>query len=127
MPVADVSSSDKAAAEEALQENSDEEAEIGMYLDINLFKEVTKTDAATSQTETEESKITETSGKVTITITIPEELINTDAGISRTYKIVRVHEDENGNLITDVIEGKFNKNDGTFTFETDKFSTYAVA
>lgn len=127
VPVADVSSSDKAAAEEALQENSDEEAEIGMYLDINLFKEVTKTDAATSQTETEESKITETSGKVTITITIPEELINTDAGISRTYKIVRVHEDENGNLITDVIEGKFNKNDGTFTFETDKFSTYAVA
>ena len=127
IPVGDVSSSDKAAAEAALESTDNEQAEIGMYLDINLFKEVTKTDAATSQTETEESKITETSGKVSITITIPEELINTDGGISRTYRIVRVHEDESGKLITDVIEGVFNKRDKTFTFETDKFSTYAVA
>ena len=92
--------------------------EIGMYLDIDLFKQV-----GTAA----ETPVTETSGKVAITITIPDNLINTDASITRTYKIIRVHEDENGNLITDVIEGVFNPDDNSFTFETDKFSTYALA
>ena len=92
--------------------------EIGMYLDIDLFKQV-----GTAA----ETPVTETSGKVAITITIPENLINTDASITRTYKIIRVHEDANGQLITDVIEGVFNPNDNSFTFETDKFSTYALA
>lgn len=92
--------------------------EIGMYLDIALFKQL---GTAT------EVPVTKTAGAVTITITIPENLINTDASVTRTYKIIRVHEDENGNLITDVIEGAFNPEDNTFTFETDKFSTYALA
>ena len=89
-----------------------------MYLDIDLFKQV-----GTAA----ETPVTETSGKVAITITIPDNLNNTDASITRTYKIIRVHEDENGNLITDVIEGVFNPDDNSFTFETDKFSTYAFA
>lgn len=92
--------------------------EIGMYLDIDLFKQVGN---AT------ESQVEETSGAVTITITIPDNLINVDASVTRTYKIIRVHEDGYGNLITDVIEGKFNPEDNSFTFETDKFSTYALA
>ena len=92
-----------------------------MYLDIGLFKEVTNADL------TEETQITETSGKVTITIAIPEELINTNSSVDRTYRIIRVHEDENGNLITDVIEGIYDSITKTFTFETDKFSTYALA
>ena len=91
--------------------------EIGMYLDIDLFKQV-----GTAA----ETPVTETSGKVAITITIPDNLINKDASITRTYKIIRVHEDENGDLITDVIEGVFNPDDNSFTFETDKFSTYAL-
>ena len=94
------------------------DAEIGMYLDIDLFKQV-----GTAA----ETPVTETSGKVAITITIPENLINTDASITRTYKIIRVHEDANGQLITDVIEGVFNPDDNSFAFETDKFSTYALA
>lgn len=92
--------------------------EIGMYLDIDLFKQVGN--AA-------ETPVTETAGAVSITITIPDNLINTDASVTRIYKIIRVHEDQNGNLITDVIEGIFNSEDKTFTFETDKFSTYALA
>jgi hypothetical protein len=130
VPANQVSSSDKAAAEEVLGKNDNElneTTEIGMYLDINLFKEVTKTDETTSKTESEESKITETSGKVTISIQIPDELINTDSSVERIYRIIRVHEDRNGNLITDVIEGVFDPETNTFTFETDKFSTYALA
>lgn len=94
------------------------DSEIGMYLDIELFKQI-----GTSN----EIPVNHTDGKVTIKITIPDELINTDASITRTYKIIRVHEDEAGNLITDVIEGVFNSGDNSFTFETDKFSTYALA
>lgn len=94
------------------------DAEIGMYLDINLFKQVG---------DTTEKQVTETDGTVCVTITIPDNLINTDPSVTRTYKIIRVHEDENGNLITDVIEGIFNPEDNTYIFETDKFSTYALA
>lgn len=49
------------------------------------------------------------------------------SSVERTYRIVRVHEDSDGNLITDVIEGTFDPATKTFTFETDKFSTYALA
>lgn len=94
------------------------DAEIGMYLDIDLFKQI----GGESETP-----VTKTSGAVTVTITIPETLINTDESVIRTYKIIRVHEDENGNLITDVIAGIYDPETNTFTFETDKFSTYALA
>lgn len=130
VPANQVSASDKAAAEEVIGKSNNElneKTEIGMYLDVNLFKEVTKTDENNSKTESEESKVTETSGKVTISIQIPDDLINTDDSVERIYRIIRVHEDSNGNLITDVIEGVFDPETKTFTFETDKFSTYALA
>ncbi len=136
IPVNEVSASDKAAAEAVIEEEDndlDETTVIGVYLDINLFKEVTTTTEETSgsttttTTETEASQVTETSNKVTITIEIPDDLINDDASVERIYRIIRVHEDENGNVITDVIEGIFDSVNKTFTFETDKFSTYALA
>ena len=119
VPTEEVSNSDKAAAEEALPQGN---TEVGMYLDIDLFKEVTTSGRET--TETKISLVKETTEKVTITIQIPEELM--DKTTDRVYRIVRVHEDENGNLITDVIEGEFDADKGTFTFQTDRFSTYAL-
>ena len=41
--------------------------------------------------------------------------------VTRTYKIVRVHEGE-----TSIIDVEFNEDTGEITFETDKFSTYAL-
>ena len=117
LKVEDISNAAPAKHKEEAEAKAGDD-EIGMYLDIGLFKKV-----GTAA----ETPVTETSGKVAITITIPENLINTDASITRTYKIIRVHEDANGQLITDVIEGVFNPNDNSFTFETDKFSTYALA
>ena len=108
-----VSAGDRAEAEAKAGND-----EIGMYLDIDLFKQV-----GTAP----ETSVTETSGKVTITITIPEELVNTNDSVTRTYKIIRVHQDKNGDLVTDIIEGIFNPEDNSFTFQTDKFSTYALA
>ena len=123
VPVEDVPIDDKAAAEEAVAD--DESTQLGKYLDINLFKEVTTEEGG--ETSTEETKITETNDKVTITIEIPEDLINSDENVSRKYRIVRVHDDGNGNLETEIIEGTFDAEKGTFTFETDKFSTYVLA
>ena len=124
VPKEEVPDADKAAAEEALEQSpaTSGNTEVGMYLDIDLFKEVTTSDRETTQTKT--SQVKETAAKVTITIQIPEELIDTTT--DRVYRIVRVHEDENGNLITDVIEGDYDAENGTFTFQTDKFSTYAL-
>ena len=90
--------------------------EIGMYLDIDLFKQV----------DSEETQVTETNGMITVTITVPDELLSDDAETERVYKIIRVHEDAYGTITTDVIEGKFNPENNTFTFETDKFSTYVL-
>ncbi|MBQ2376867.1 MAG: dockerin type I repeat-containing protein, partial [Clostridia bacterium] len=127
VPVNEVSASDKAAAAAAIEDEDnglDEESEIGMYLDINLFKEVTTNEEGTTETDT--SKISETPGKVTITIKIPQELINADRSVERIYRIIRIHQSADGSIITDVIEGKYDPENQTFTFETDKFSTYAV-
>ena len=92
-------------------------AQIGMYLDIDLFKDVTTSDSGTETTQ-----ITETNGKVTITIVVPDELINTAPSITRIYRIVRVHDGW-----AEIIEATFDPATKTLTFQTDKFSTYALA
>ena len=82
---------------------------VGMYLDINLFKKVGNNDA---------TKVTETNGKIKASIVIPKKLRKS----GRTFEIIRVH---NGKATT--ITGKYTKKTHVFTFETDKFSTYAIA
>ncbi|SEF67145.1 hypothetical protein [Lachnospira multipara] len=81
---------------------------VGLYFDINLFKKVGSNDA---------TKVTETNGKVQASIVIPESLRKS----GRTFEIIRVHDGE----ATD-ITGTYDENTHVFTFETDKFSTYAL-
>lgn len=90
---------------------------IGMYLDIDLFKQID---------DSAEIQVKKTKSNVSISITVPEELINSNSNVIRRYKVIRVHE-ENDNLTTDVIEGIFNPKTKSIAFETDKFSTYALA
>jgi hypothetical protein len=40
----------------------------------------------------------------------------------RTFEIIRLHDGK-----TDVIQGTYDEKTHVFTFETDKFSTYAIA
>ncbi|WP_027432082.1 hypothetical protein [Lachnospira multipara] len=82
---------------------------VGLYFDINLFKKVGSNDA---------TKVTETNGKVQASIVIPESLRKS----GRTFEIIRVHD----GVATD-ITGTYDENTHVFTFETDKFSTYALA
>ncbi|WP_052169784.1 Ig-like domain-containing protein [Pseudobutyrivibrio ruminis] len=96
-------------ADKDLVQSASNDFTVGMYLDINLFKKVGG-NAAT--------KITETNGTVKASILIPESLWK--AG--RNFEIIRVHDG-----VPTVISGTYDENTHVFTFETDKFSTYALA
>ena len=78
------------------------------YLDISLY--------------IGDKAITTTSDKVKITINVPESMINTDSKIKRTYYVIRYHDGK-----VSSIDGTFDEKAKTFTFETDKFSAYALA
>ena len=80
--------------------------QVGMYLDISLFKQIEGEDKV---------KVTETSGAVKISFGIPEALRKDN----RTFYIVRVHEGV-ATIIAPTQDGN------TLTFETDQFSTYAL-
>lgn len=82
---------------------------VGLYLDINLYKKVGNSDAV---------KITKSNGKVKVSILIPEKLWKSE----RTFEIIRIHEG-----VATVIPGSYDENTHVFTFETDEFSTYAIA
>lgn len=84
--------------------------EVALILDIDLTKYVGD----------EFTSLTELSEEITITIDIPEELQGKD------LVIIRVHENEDGTITTDILHD-IDDDDATFTFKTDKFSTYALA
>lgn len=101
---ASVSQTDK-----TLIQNTSGDYTVGLYLDINLFKKVGSNDA---------TKVTETNGKVKASIVIPESLWKS----GRIFEIIRVHDG-----VATAITGTYDENTHVFTFETDQFSTYALA
>ena len=82
------------------------------YFDVDLFKQVGSG---------EKQKITEPGQAIKITIKIPDEILNNNKKVSREYKIIRLHEGQ-----VDVINGTFDSKTSEFSFEADKFSTYAI-
>ena len=67
--------------------------------------------------------ITNTNSKVKITIGLPEDLLNKEKDkFNRKYSIVRLHEGE-----VEILDAEYDEENNTLTFETDKFSTYAIA
>ena len=80
---------------------------IGQYIDISLYKYMTVNGVA---------------DKVKIFVQIPENLINKDSKVKRTYYIIKYHDGK-----AELIEGTYDEKTQTFTFETDKFSDYAIA
>lgn len=111
LEVSDISSQ-VSDTDKTLVENAKGNATVGMYLDINLFKQI-GSDVA--------QKVPNTNGTVTITVKVPENLINKDGSLVRTYQIVRVHDG-----VPTVIDCIYDAEAGTISFETDAFSTYAL-
>ncbi|MCL1851759.1 MAG: Ig-like domain-containing protein [Peptococcaceae bacterium] len=82
--------------------------DIGLYLDISVFKQVGDNPA---------DKMTALREKISLSFEIPEGL---DAE-GRVFKLVRVH---NGDV--EVIKGRHDYEAGLLSFETDRFSAYAL-
>lgn len=98
---------DKKKIENLLEENS----KVAQYYDINVLLKVD---------EQEIGRIFKLDNKIPITIEIPKDLPEVRNGFKRIYKIIRIHEGKAEELeVTD-------NDNGTLTFITDRFSTYAL-
>lgn len=83
------------------------------YFDVDLFKQI----AGEAKQRLHEPGI-----NIKVTILIPSDLLNHERTIVREYKIIRLHDND-----VSVLSGEFDEASKEFTFETDKFSTYAIA
>ena len=101
----------KEAQANELIETSTKGYKVGKYLDITLYKSVNGTNES----------IHELTKVMKVTIKVPEELINKDSKTKREYYIARSH---NGKV--DILETKYDEKTNKLTFETDKFSDYAI-
>lgn len=98
-----VSETDKKLVEKALNNYK-----VGAYLDVNLFKKIGNKEA---------TKVSSLNGKLKVSFLLPENLRK----YGKNLAIVRVHDGE-----ATVIKGTYDEKTYMFTFETDKFSTYAL-
>ncbi len=108
-----VSNEDKKRIAEKLatQQKSLEDKSV-LYIDLSIYKKVGNG---------EETKVTQTNGKINISIEVPKSMRSAVTGVDRTYRVVRVH-----NGVAQILEGTYNPATHLFTFETDRFSTYAL-
>lgn len=91
-----------------------ENAKVATYYDINVILK----DAGTNQ---EITKLTNLSDTIKITIDVPKDLPTLQEGYTRVFSVVRVHDGKAEKLATT------DNGNNTVTFETDKFSTYALS
>lgn len=88
---------------------------VAQYLDLKVIMTVETEDGQVT------GEVTELGKELTFTIAIPEALQNTEEGVTREFYIIRVH-----NGVAETLEVTVNE-DGTLSFTTDRFSTYALA
>lgn len=92
-------------------ENALSGMKLGTFLEIDLTKKIGAV----------ETEISETNECVKITIDLSKDLINEFPGITRTYSVMRVHDG-----VVETLDTSHNEIKNTLTFETDRFSTYAI-
>ena len=94
-------------------------SQVGMYADISVLLTVIDKD---NTVITDNVLIPEIAAKITVKMVLPDELLQKDSTKVRTYQVIRLHDGK-----PEVIDSNWNAATATLTFETDKFSTYAVA
>ncbi len=107
MNTEEIAQNDKAVIEDKVTSVLGEDAKV-QYLDVTIVLKADDEELGTLNKLEEE---------ITITVAIPEEL----KAEGRTYKVIRNH---NGEVT--VLDTVLN-DDGTISFKTDRFSTYALA
>ena len=103
----EVSATDKAAIENKVDTVLGTDVKV-QYMDVAVMLKANNKEIGT---------LNQLSEEITITVAIPEEL----KAEGRTYKVIRNH-----NGVLDVLDTVVNA-DGTISFKTDCFSTYALA
>ncbi len=106
---ADVKEALEKALTESVKDKKGAETKIAQYLDLTVLLKTTKGQML--------GEINKLSKDMTFTIAVPEELVKE----GRVFVVLRMHEGE-----TTVLETTMNS-DGTLSFKTDRFSTYALA
>ena len=99
--------------EQHLIDSAKGNATVGLYLDICLMKQIGITPR---------DYIIETGTPVTVTLRVPDSLINTNAAVTRTYQIIRLHE----GTVT-VLPCTYDPATKTLSFQSSQFSIYALA
>lgn len=96
--------------EKALVEDKAGDDTVAMYFDISLFKKINNNEPV---------EVTSTNGAISITIQVSGAETDSDAPASHNYQIIRVHDGS-----AEVFASEYDA--GKITFESDKFSTYAL-
>ncbi len=88
---------------------------LGKIYSIDLLKVINE----------DKTYITKTDSPIQIKMNLEDSLVNRDQSISREYKIIRVHTNEDGSKLVEDVPVTLN-GDQSITFNTDKFSIYAI-
>lgn len=94
-------------------------AQIGKYINLTLMIKKSGKDEWLPVQNT-------AGGPVTITLQVPGELINSNGAVTRTYQIIRLHSGADG-MVATVLPCTYDPATGTVSFQTDRFSAYAIA
>ena len=114
----EIPEADKMKIKEAAESKLGSDYEI-IYFDASLFKQVGND---------EKVSVSEPGIPIRITIHIPDSILNHNPDFVRKYLIIRQHIDSSTSESSiDVLDGIFDQATGDFVFETDRFSTYAIA
>ena len=89
---------------------------VAQYLDLSVLMTV-----SVNGQEVATGEVKELAKEVTFTIAVPKELKEVKDGYTREYYVIRVHDGKTDKLPVTV------NADGTLSFKTDRFSTYALA
>lgn len=101
--------------ENTLENNEINNGKIVSYFDISIA-------IKNSITNEQLGNLTELTKKIKFSIAVPEGLENVNEGYIRNFYIIKKHGDK-----TTIINGTLSKDDKYIEFETDEFSTYALA
>ncbi len=94
--------------------NSHPTAVIAGYFDLTL-------NVLDNTTNSSLIQLTELDNKVKFNLALPKDMLSSKEGYTRTYYIVRYHDGK-----SEIINANLNEDKKTISFESDKFSTYAL-
>ena len=86
---------------------------VGIYLDINLFKQIENEEAV---------QIHETNGYlISFIIKLPEKLINKDGKVTRSYRVLRIH-----NGVIEEVKSSYDSANESIDTGSDNFSIFVI-